>query len=830
MGIILEKIDKYRFRIPRQGKMRTDGIVYANERMIEAIKQDQSLTQVANVACLPGIVGPSMAMPDIHEGYGFPIGGVAAFDLKEGIISPGGVGFDINCGVRLLKSNLTKDEIEKDIKRLTDTIFVNVPSGVGSRRKDFRLNQVTLKHILNEGVKWALKNGFARNEDLAHIEEEGCLEGANPDFVSNKALERGKDQLGTLGSGNHFVEIGYVEKVYNEKMANALGLFKGEITILIHTGSRGLGHQVCDDYIKVLLKSSSRYGIELPDRQLCCAPISSEEGQQYLSAMACAANFAFTNRQLITHWVRETFAKFFKKSPENLGLFLIYDVCHNIAKIETHEYKGKKINVCVHRKGATRAFPSGHPDLPRDYKEIGQPVLIPGDMGRYSYVLVGTKGAMEETFGSTCFTGDTKILTDKGIFELKEVFDRFKNNEAFLVPSINVKTLEIEWKPVINAMKRKAKVIEVAISQTGRSKLSTLKTTPDHNFITIKNGKLTYKSVSNLIKNHNMVCLLDKLPTSLDVYYLTGSTLIQINTNPDLAYLIGALVSDRHIGYDGREGNVFKTDLGEYKIRVGGGYIRGKFMEGTATDYICCQKKPALELLTITKNLIPWVLSLDEESILNFIAGVIDGDGTWNPAWNVIDIFTADENVIKSLIFACLKVGILPYVSKQRGNYFIFQISEKRELIMKYTKRVKSHIHKYPSEKEKIYNIISSPMRMQRIKKVRDCGIKDVFNVTVEDNHNYIVLTDTFMPVLVKNCHGAGRVMSRSVAKKTAKGRDIEREMSKKGIYVRGAGRGTLVEEISEAYKDVADVIEAVDGAKISSKVVRLKPLGVVKG
>ena len=402
MGIVLEKIDKYRFRIPKQGKMRTDGIIYASEGMIEAIRQDQSLNQVANVACLPGIVGPSLAMPDIHSGYGFPIGGVAAFDLDQGIISPGGVGYDINCGVRLLRSNLTKEELERDIKKLVDAIFVNVPSGVGSRRKDFKLNQATLRHVLNEGAKWAIKNGFGINEDLDHIEEGGHIKGANPEFVSKRALERGKDQLGTLGSGNHFVEIGYVEKVYNEKIASALGLFKGQITIIIHTGSRGLGHQVCDDYIRILLKSSAKYGIELPDKQLCCAPIDSEEGQQYLSAMACAANFAFTNRQLISHWVRETFEKFFNKSFEELGLFLIYDVCHNIAKIETHKYKGKKIRVCVHRKGATRAFPPGHPDLPEDYKEIGQPVLIPGDMGRYSYVLVGTKGAMEETFGSTC--------------------------------------------------------------------------------------------------------------------------------------------------------------------------------------------------------------------------------------------------------------------------------------------------------------------------------------------------------------------------------------------------------------------------------------------
>jgi len=402
MTIYVEQIDKYRWRIPKQGNMRTDGIIYTTAEMLEAIKQDESLKQVANVACLPGIVGPSLAMPDIHAGYGFPIGGVAAFDVERGIISPGGVGYDINCGVRLLRSNLTKEEVLPQIEDLVDTLFVNIPTGVGSHRKDFKLRQAELKKVLKNGAKWAVNAGFGTQADLDHIEAGGCLLQANPDLVSNKALERGKDQLGTLGSGNHFVEVGYVDKVYDEKLADQIGLFKDQITIIIHTGSRGLGHQICDDYIKVMLKAAAKYGINLPDKQLCCAPIQSEEGRRYLAAMACAANFAFANRQMITHWVRESFEQLFNSPVENLGLELIYDVCHNIAKIESHVYAGKPVEVCVHRKGATRAFPPGHPEVPIAYRAIGQPVLIPGDMGRYSYVLIGTKQAMEETFGSTC--------------------------------------------------------------------------------------------------------------------------------------------------------------------------------------------------------------------------------------------------------------------------------------------------------------------------------------------------------------------------------------------------------------------------------------------
>ena len=402
MAVKLRQVDEYRWEVPREGKMRTRGVVYASREMLPKIQEDRSLEQVANVATMPGIVGESLAMPDIHWGYGFPIGGVAAFDMEEGVVSPGGVGYDINCGVRLLRTNLERADVAPRMNELVDTLFANIPSGVGSRRKDLKLTLPTLKQVLRYGSAWAVKNSYGDPSDLDHIEAGGQIEGADPDQVSQHALERGKDQLGTLGSGNHFVEVGFVTEIYDEQVARALGLFKDQVTAIVHTGSRGLGHQVCDDYIKVMLKASSKYGIELPDRQLCCAPIKSLEGQQYLAAMAAAANFAFANRQMITHWVRESFEQVLRLGPRDLGMELLYDVAHNIAKIESHQVNGKSRKLCIHRKGATRAFPPGHPETPAAYKETGQPVLIPGDMGRYSFVLVGTPTAMQETFGSTC--------------------------------------------------------------------------------------------------------------------------------------------------------------------------------------------------------------------------------------------------------------------------------------------------------------------------------------------------------------------------------------------------------------------------------------------
>ena len=401
-GFGLERIDESRWRIPRTGPMLTDGLVFADDELIAHIRQDRSLQQVANVACLPGIQGPSIAMPDIHWGYGFPIGGVAAFDLDEGVISPGGVGYDINCGVRLLRSDLKAGDLRPRIGRLMDRLYENVPSGVGASRTDLRLSATEVTRVLLGGAGWAVENGYGWSQDLTRIEAGGALEGAEADYVSARALERGRQQVGTLGSGNHFIEIGYVSEIYDEPAARALGLEADAVTAFIHSGSRGLGYQVCDDHLKTMLRASEKYGIALQDRQLCAAPLASEEGKRYLGAMRGAANYAFANRQMMAHRVRQTFAEVLGTSAERLGLNLVYDVAHNIAKLERHRVKGEEKTVCVHRKGATRAFPPGHPEVPAPYQAVGQPIFIPGDMGRYSYVLVGTEGAFAETFGSTC--------------------------------------------------------------------------------------------------------------------------------------------------------------------------------------------------------------------------------------------------------------------------------------------------------------------------------------------------------------------------------------------------------------------------------------------
>ncbi len=400
----LEKVDDYRWRIPRSYRpgMRVPGLIYADEKMLAQITDDLSPEQVANVAFLPGILNYSMAMPDIHWGYGFPIGGVAAMRMEDGAVSPGGVGFDINCGVRLLRTNLDKEEVLPHIRKLADSLFHAVPSGVGSEGR-VPLRKGEIDEVLVKGARWAVEHGYGRAQDLEMTEEKGEINGASAAKVSARAKERGSPQLGTLGSGNHFLEVAAVDEISEPEIARVMGIDRiGQIVLMIHCGSRGLGHQVADDYIKVMLRVMPQYGIELPDRQLACAPIKSQEGQDYLAAMRGAANFAWANRHCIAHWVRESFCEVLGKSEKDAGLELVYDVAHNIAKIEEHEVDGRKTTVCVHRKGATRAFPSGHKDLPPQYTGIGQPVLIPGDMGRMSYILVGTRGAMEQTFGSTC--------------------------------------------------------------------------------------------------------------------------------------------------------------------------------------------------------------------------------------------------------------------------------------------------------------------------------------------------------------------------------------------------------------------------------------------
>ncbi len=381
--------------------MRVPGLIYSSEELMKAQGDDESLKQVSNVAHLPGIVKYSLAMPDMHWGYGFPIGGVAAFSLEGGVISPGGVGYDINCGCRLLLSELREEEMRPRLRELIAALFGNIPSGVGSKG-ELKLSLKGEREVLAQGARWAVKQGYGEPADLEATEDGGMMTGADPDKVSPRALERGRDQLGTLGSGNHFLEVEAVEEVFDSEAAAAFGMFEGQVAIMIHSGSRGLGYQVCDDYLALLVKHVQKLGIPLPDRQLACAYLDSQEGRDYFAAMACAANYAWANRQMLLHRTRETVEKVFRKTPRELGLRLLYDVCHNIAKIETLPVDGKETKLCVHRKGATRAFPPGHPVLPGRYRNTGQPVLIPGDMGSGSYVLAGTARAFEESFGSTC--------------------------------------------------------------------------------------------------------------------------------------------------------------------------------------------------------------------------------------------------------------------------------------------------------------------------------------------------------------------------------------------------------------------------------------------
>ena len=397
----LEKLDDCRWLVPRGTRpgMLTDAMVFTNETLLKDFINDLSLEQAVNVAMLPGIAGRSLAMPDIHQGYGFPIGGVAATLPDEGgVVSPGGVGFDINCGVRLLSSTLVLGEVRPKLRELVNQLFRDVPSGAG--RKGFiQVSHKDLECVLTDGAAWMVESGYGDPEDLAHCEESGTIDGADHHAVSDQAKKRGLPQIGTLGSGNHFLEVQYVETVFEPEIAQAMGLYKGEVVVLIHSGSRGFGHQVCTDYLRDMGSAMKRYGIELPDRQLACVPVNSKEGQDYLGAMRAAANFAWANRQGITHFTRGAFKRIFGEQEE---LRVVYDVCHNIAKLERHSIGGRDRKVMVHRKGATRAFPASRPEVPEAYKHCGQPVLIPGSMGTASYVLVGAEGSLKESFGTTC--------------------------------------------------------------------------------------------------------------------------------------------------------------------------------------------------------------------------------------------------------------------------------------------------------------------------------------------------------------------------------------------------------------------------------------------
>jgi tRNA-splicing ligase RtcB len=393
----LEQVDECCWRIPKSYKpgMRVDGLIFADDRLLEQIRKDQAPEQVANVAFLPGIQYASLAMPDIHWGYGFCIGGVCATDPKEGgVISPGGVGYDINCGVRLVRSNLSYREVKPHIRPLVEELFRKIPTGAGKSGR-YHFNAKELRQLLAGGTSYVVQRGLGTPRDIEYTEAGGRLDGADPDAVSDRAIARGEQQCGTLGSGNHFLEVQVVDHVFDEEAASVLGLEKDMVCVMIHSGSRGLGYQVCDDALAMLRKVPEKYGIQLPDRQLACAPVDSPEGQRYIGAMRAAANFAWCNRQLLMQQAREVFADLFGRSWQELQMNLVYDVCHNIAKFEEHTVAGQ-------RKGATRAFPPDHPEIPPQYRKIGQPVIIPGDMGRASWVLVGRPGSMERTFGTTC--------------------------------------------------------------------------------------------------------------------------------------------------------------------------------------------------------------------------------------------------------------------------------------------------------------------------------------------------------------------------------------------------------------------------------------------
>jgi tRNA-splicing ligase RtcB len=397
------RINDYVWQVPQSFRhdMRAPARLYASEKLLEATLRDRSVEQLVNTATLPGIVKHALAMPDIHQGYGFPIGGVVATELPQGVISPGGVGYDINCGVRLLGTNILQEELEPRLDDLATALYHNCPSGVG-KKGHLRLSEKELEELVVEGSRWALKKGYARKQDVVRTEEGGKLAGADPSQLSPRAKKRGMPQVGTLGAGNHFIEVDVIDEVYDAEAAQVMGLRRGGIAVQIHCGSRGFGHQVCDDYVKRLQPAPQKYGIRLPDRQLVCAPFDSPEGRAYFGAMACAANYAFVNRQVLTHYVRLSFEQMLAGQVDDWDVFQVYDIAHNMAKIETHEVDGKQKRLCVHRKGATRAFGPGFEGLPPEYQKIGQPVLVPGSMGTMSFVLVGTEDSMEQTFGSTC--------------------------------------------------------------------------------------------------------------------------------------------------------------------------------------------------------------------------------------------------------------------------------------------------------------------------------------------------------------------------------------------------------------------------------------------
>ncbi len=674
------------------------------------------------------------------EVYDFTVSEAHKFVAEGNVVS--------NCGVRMLTTGLDEKTVRPKIRELCDALFKNVPSGVGSEGK-IKISHEELDRAVVEGVDWALEKEYGRKEDKERCEEYGRIDGANPKSVTPTAKARGKSQFGTLGAGNHFLEIQLVEKIFNPEAAKAFGLHEGMITVMIHCGSRGYGHQICTDNINPLLELARRMNLWLPDKELVYAPLKTPQAQNYLDGMCCAVNYAFINRHIIAHWTRETFDQVFGKGTSN-SMHLVYDVAHNIAKFEYHNVDGQKRKLIVHRKGATRAFPAGREELPQLYRSIGQPVIIPGSMGTASYVLVGNQKGLEVSWGTTCFAEGTKIITDHGVFPIKYVYESVKNGVEYKVLSVDEDSFKAEWRKIKAVMKRSAAIIRISTSQKNRKKAdNTLDLTPDHKMVILDGLKLKGKEIAKIVEENEMVCVVGRIPQ-------------------------------------------------------------------------CKQLEQ--------KNL----LSLDEESVFNYLAEVVDSNGCFNEKKQSINIFSGKNDVTEGIVIACLRLGIVPDISRNRENCLDIHITERVADILSRTKRVKGKVCplKYNKKaQEKIRKILASDLLMHKVKKVCDLSKQDVYNLTVEKNHNYIVLSSHYTPLLVKNCHGAGRVMSRGEAIGRYNGKTLAQELwNKNQIYVRATEPKVISEEAPGAYKNIDDVVDAVVKAGISDIVARLRPIGVVKG
>ncbi len=460
------KLVKYKYIVQPTGKMKVPAVIFTTERLLPFLFKDKSIEQLKNIASLPGIEKYALGMPDIHEGYGFPIGGVAAFDIDRGVISPGGVGFDINCGVRVVLTNIKKAEVESRLKKIGEIFFNTMPSGLGSTGLE-KFSKKEMKFLLQKGIYWAVENGFGYKDDVEVIEENGMMKNADPSLVSSEAIRRGSTELGTLGAGSHFLEIDYIDKIFNSDVAKTFGLFKNQVVIWIHTGSGGLGHQVAKEYIQLLRDKMYKYGIPLLDNELVSVPILSKKGEQYLRAMAAAVNFAWVNRQIITHYVRLAFSKVFAIDAKQIGMNILYDVAHNIAKFEKYNINGKEKLLLVHRKGATRAFPKGYPNVPFKYIDVGQPVLLPGDMRTGSYILTGSKNSLDLTFGSVAHGAGRILSRHKALKEITFEKVRYEMGQSDIILMPKNKRVVREEAP--EAYKNVNEVV-VPIEETGLAK------------------------------------------------------------------------------------------------------------------------------------------------------------------------------------------------------------------------------------------------------------------------------------------------------------------------------------------------------------------------